>query len=184
MKGTPGGLPEVRVFELATHRDERGYLREAWNEARDEALGLPRFVQDNLSFSVRSALRGLHLQHPHGQGKLVLVVSGAIYDVVVDVRVGSPRFGRWTGTELSEENQRRLYVPPGFAHGFSVLSDGARVLYKCTERYHPEAELGVRYDDPELAIPWPVERPLLSPRDRGLPYLRELAVERLPRFEA
>src|SRR5690606_37837070 len=129
------------------------------------------FVQDNISFSSRGTLRGLHLQHPHDQGKLVMAVTGTILDVAVDVRVGSPTFGKWVGAELNDVERQMLYIPPGFAHGFCVLSETAHVHYKCTDLYAPGTEVGIRFDDPDIGIPWPIEQPLLSPKDEAAPLL-------------
>jgi dTDP-4-dehydrorhamnose 3,5-epimerase len=127
-------------------------------------------------------LRGLHLQHPHGQGKLVHVLDGEVYDVIVDVRIGSPTFGQWQATVLSAGNHRQIYIPPGLAHGFCVTAERALFAYKCTEPYHPEAELGISWDDPDLAIPWPASSPRLSSRDAGFPLLRDIPRDRLPRI--
>lgn len=176
-------LPGVLVIEPDVFGDQRGYFLETWAQARYAEHGLPAtFVQDNLSKSRQGVLRGLHLQHPQGQGKLVSVQLGAVYDVAVDVRVGSPSFGKWFAQELSEENHRQMYIPPGFAHGFCVLSEVALFAYKCTQPYAPQAELGVRYDDPDLGIEWPITDPQVSARDREHPRLREMAAAKLPRF--
>jgi dTDP-4-dehydrorhamnose 3,5-epimerase len=178
-------LRGVLVLEPVAHGDQRGYFLETWAVDRYEAAGVVgRFVQDNLSRSVRGTLRGLHLQHPHGQGKLVHVVAGEVFDVAVDVRVGSPTFGRWVGERLSDQNHLQLFLPPGFAHGFCVVSEWALFAYKCTERYHPEAELGVVWDDPDLAIPWPVAAPTLSAKDRRLPRLCEIDPALLPAYRS
>ena len=186
MKATPLALPEVLLLEPRVFRDDRGYFFEAWSSRTWEALGRSvSFVQDNTSVSKKGVLRGLHLQHPHDQGKLVTALTGRIWDVAVDLRVGSPRFGRWIAEELSAENHRQLYVPPGFGHGFCTLSEEAVVSYKCTAHYEPKSELSVRFDDPDLAIPWPIPEPLLSPKDGAAPRLDELvAAARLPRFES
>jgi dTDP-4-dehydrorhamnose 3,5-epimerase len=160
-------LPGVVVIEPTVHRDERGFFLETFHADKYAAAGLPSaFAQDNHSMSVRSTLRGLHFQHRNPQGKLVRVIEGEIWDVAVDLRSDSPTFGRWTAERLSAESFRQMYVPPGCAHGFCVLSDRAQVNYKCTALYDPTDEMGLSYDDPELAIPWPVAAPLLSPRDR------------------
>jgi dTDP-4-dehydrorhamnose 3,5-epimerase len=129
-------------------------------------------------------LRGLHFQHPYGQGKLVHVLDGEVFDVAVDVRVGSPTFGQWMGTLLSSDNHRQLYIPPGFAHGFCVTSETALFAYKCTEFYHRETEMGVAWNDPALGIEWPVENPELSPKDRAFPTLAELGEDKLPRHSS
>ncbi|MCX8073791.1 MAG: dTDP-4-dehydrorhamnose 3,5-epimerase [Candidatus Binatia bacterium] len=175
-------LPGVVIVEPEVHRDERGFFLETFHGEKYAKHGLPRvFVQDNHSRSVRGTVRGLHAQLRRPQGKLVRVIAGAVWDVAVDIRRGSPWFGRWTAVTLSAENFRQLYVPPGFAHGFCVLSDAAEVEYKCTDYYDPEGELRLAWNDPELAIPWPVRDPVLSEKDRTARPLRELA-EVLPRY--
>lgn len=178
MKVTPTALPGVLILEPKVFGDERGFFLESFNQrAFDEAVGRPvGFVQDNHSRSARGVLRGLHYQlPPHAQGKLVRVVSGAVFDVAVDMRAGSPTFGRWAGTELSAQNQRQLWIPPGFAHGFLVLSDSADFLYKTSSYYAPQAEASVRWDDPALAIDWPLDglTPLLSAKDAAAPSLAD-----------
>lgn len=158
MKVTPTDLPEVLVIEPAVHGDARGFFMESFNQrAFDAAVGSHvDFVQDNHSRSARGVLRGLHFQlPPHAQGKLVRVTRGAVFDVAVDMRRGSLRFGRWVGVELSADNHRQLWIPPGFAHGFLVISDEADFLYKTTDYYAPECEGAVRWDDPTLAVAWP-----------------------------
>jgi len=176
MKVTATILPEVLIVEPAVHGDARGFFTESYNQrAFDAAVGHPVvFVQDNHSRSTRGVLRGLHYQlPPHAQGKLVRVVRGAVFDVAVDLRRDSPRFGRWAGVELSDENQRQLWIPPGFAHGFLVLSESADFLYKTTAYYAPDAEAAVRWDDPTLAIEWPaVETGVrVSGKDEAAPWL-------------
>ena len=168
-------LPGVVVVEPRVFGDARGYFYESFNAARyrEAGIDLP-FVQDNFSRSRRGALRGLHLQQPHPQGKLVSVLAGEVYDVAVDVRVGSPTFGQWVGERLDAESKRQLYVPPGFAHGFCVLSDDTVFHYKCTDLYHPEAELSVAWNDPDLGIDWPIEEPVLSGKDAAAPRLRDV----------
>ena len=170
MKVTPTELPEVLLLEPNVFGDERGFFMESFNQkAFDAAVGYPiSFVQDNHSRSARGVLRGLHYQlPPHAQGKLVRVTSGAVFDVAVDMRRSSPRFGRWTGVELSEENRRQLWIPPGFAHGFLVLSEIADFLYKTTDYYAPEHERTLLWNDPALAIPWPLRgEPTLAKKDR------------------
>jgi dTDP-4-dehydrorhamnose 3,5-epimerase len=156
---------------------------ETWNRARYEEVGLPaRFVQDNLSFSARGVLRGLHFQNPGAQGKLVSVLQGEVFDVAVDIRVGSPTYGRWVGTNLSAENKRQFYVPEGFAHGFVVTSDTALLHYKCTGYYHPEAEGSIIWNDEDIGVMWPVDAPVLSEKDRAAPPLREVPPGRLPSY--
>ena len=177
MNATPTALPEVLVLEPRIFRDERGAFFEIWKEAsyRELGIALP-FVQYNVSHSVRGTLRGLHFQEPTAQGKLVQVLAGAVWDVAVDVRRGSPRFGRHVGLELDGEQARQLWIPPGFAHGFYVLSERATFLYKCTAAYAPAHERSIRWDDPGLGIPWPIpagSRPLLSPKDAAAPTLAD-----------
>jgi dTDP-4-dehydrorhamnose 3,5-epimerase len=176
-------LPGVLVIEPDVHQDPRGFFLETYHAAkyRDGGIAAP-FVQDNHSRSIRGTLRGLHLQPGRPQGKLIRVVEGEIYDVAVDVRRRSPTFGRWVAVTLSAENFKQCYVPPGFAHGFCVLSQDAQVEYKCTDLYEPASEIGVAWNDPTLSIPWPIAQPLLSDRDRRNPTLAEL-MERLPPTE-
>ena len=178
MKVTTTELEGVLVFEPEVYHDERGSFMETWNQDRYAALGLaPSFVQDNVSFSKNGVLRGLHFQvSPREQGKLVTVLDGEIFDVAVDLRVESPTFGRWFGAHLSEENRRQLYVPEGLAHGFVVTGESALVGYKCTDLYSPVHERSLAWNDPEVAIEWPVSEPLLSPKDRSAPHLRDLAL--------
>jgi len=162
--------------------DHRGYFQESWNRKTFAEAGLRLdFVQDNLSFSRRGILRGLHFQNPNGQGKLVHVLQGEVYDVAVDIRRGSPTFGRSFGARLSADNHLQMYVPPGFAHGFSVLSETALFAYKCTEFYDPAAEHSLRFDDPDLGIPWPLEQaPTLSAKDQAAHRLKDFPPELLP----
>jgi dTDP-4-dehydrorhamnose 3,5-epimerase len=175
-------LPGVLIFEPDVFGDARGFFLETYNRARYEKHGLPAFVQDNLSYSERGVLRGLHFQHPKAQGKLVSVLQGEVFDVAVDVRVGSPSFGEWTGVYLSGENKRQLYVPEGFAHGFVVTGDAALFHYKCTACYSPQTERSVLWNDPEIGIEWPVDEPALSAKDRAALPLGEIPAERLPRY--
>jgi dTDP-4-dehydrorhamnose 3,5-epimerase len=185
MELLPTKLPGVLLILPKVFGDARGFFTETYNVERYREAGIRApFVQDNLSRSRKGTLRGLHLQHPHAQGKLVWVAAGAVLDVAVDVRIGSPTFGKYVAEELSSENHRQLWVPPGFAHGFQVLSDDALFAYKCTDLYHPEHELGVRYDDPEIGIPWPLGESIVSPKDLALPRLSEIDRARLPRFRA
>jgi dTDP-4-dehydrorhamnose 3,5-epimerase len=182
MKITHTKLPGVLYIEPDAFGDDRGWFLETWSQGRYAEIGVPElFVQDSVSMSRRGTVRGLHLQHPSGQGKLVQVVHGSVYDVTVDVRAGSSTFGQWIGEILSAEDHRQLYIPPGFAHGFCVTSEAAVFMYKCTEVYHRETELGVAWNDPDLAIPWPVDTPILSARDSSFPRLRDIPVDRLPR---
>lgn len=186
MKVERGTLEGVLLFEPKVHGDERGFFVETYNAARYAEAGLPdAFVQDNVSRSAKGVLRGLHLQHPQGQGKLVQVLDGAVYDVAVDVRVGSPTFGRWMGVHLDSTRKNQIYVPVGFAHGFCVTSDHALLSYKCTDLYAPDHELGVAWNDPGLSIDWPLEgEPTVSGRDQAHPRLRDIPRDRLPRYEA
>jgi dTDP-4-dehydrorhamnose 3,5-epimerase len=168
------GLEGVILVEPEVHRDERGFFLETYHAGAYRDGGIPEtFVQDNHSRSARGTLRGLHGQFPRAQGKLVRAVEGEIYDVAVDVRRGSPTFGRYYGATLSAENFLQLYVPPGMVHGFCVTSDIAQVEYKCTGFYHREDEFGIAWDDPDIGIPWPVEQPTLSEKDRSAPRLRD-----------
>jgi dTDP-4-dehydrorhamnose 3,5-epimerase len=164
-------LPGVILIEPRVFADERGFFMECYKRSEFEAAGVPlAFVQDNHSRSTRGTLRGLHFQRaPKAQGKLIRVISGEIFDVAVDLRLGSPTFRQWVGLPLSATNRQSLYIPPGFAHGFLVTSPEAEVLYKTTAEHSPEHELGIRWDDPELAIAWPTSTPTLSERDRRWP---------------
>jgi dTDP-4-dehydrorhamnose 3,5-epimerase len=164
---TETGIAGVILIEPDVHRDARGYFLETFHARKYGAAGIPEvFLQDNQSVSVRNTLRGLHMQLHKPQGKLVRVVDGEIWDVAVDARPDSPTFGRWTAASLSGDNFHQLYVPPGCAHGFCVLSEQAQVQYKVTDFYDPADEVGIAYDDPALGIPWPVSAPLLSERDK------------------
>ena len=184
MRLVPTPLPGVLLVEPQVFRDERGFFLEVWNAGKFAAQGLDvAFVQDNHSASRRGTLRGLHLQTADLQGKLVRAVAGAIFDVAVDIRRGSPTFGRWYGVELTADNFRQLWVPPEFAHGFCVLTEEAQVEYKCTTLYRPDPDLAIRWDDPEIGIEWPIEAPLLSAKDAAAPRLAELR-DRLPHYAA
>jgi dTDP-4-dehydrorhamnose 3,5-epimerase len=184
MNVTETALPGVVVIEPKVFGDSRGFFLETFSAARYEAAGVSGpFVQDNLSFSARGVLRGLHIQHPHAQGKLVSVLSGEVFDVAVDVRVGSPTFGKWVGERLSGENRRQLWLPPGFAHGFVVTSAGALFAYKCTAYYRPETELSLRWDDPRIGIEWPMSDVTVSAKDAAGALLDAVPLDRLPRFD-
>lgn len=163
-------LPGVLLLKPDVHGDSRGYFMEAFQAQRYSDVGIDvDFVQDNVSWSERGVLRGLHYQHPKAQGKLVYVLRGEVYDVAVDLRLDSPTFGHWYGAYLSEENHRQLWIPEGFAHGFCVTSEHALFAYKCTDYYRPQEEHCLLWNDPQLAIQWPVEQPLVSAKDsRGL----------------
>lgn len=168
MKVRPLALPGVLAIEPQVFGDARGFFLETYHEPRYAAAGINcRFVQDNLSFSAHGVLRGLHYQNPYPQDKLVYVLSGEVFDVVVDVRRGSPTFGRWIGETLSAEKHNQLFVPKGYAHGFCVLSEAALFAYKCSDVYAPEAEVTVLWNDPEIGISWPVAEPKVSAKDAG-----------------
>jgi dTDP-4-dehydrorhamnose 3,5-epimerase len=177
-------IPGVLVIEPDVHADGRGFFLETYHAEKYAACGIDGpFVQDNHSRSTLGTLRGLHLQLRRPQGKLVRVIEGEVYDVAVDVRRGSPTFGKWVAITLTGDNFRQCYIPPGFAHGFCVVSPIAQVEYKCTDLYDAASELGIAWNDPALGIPWPVREPLLSARDQQHPTLAELA-DRLPLFAA
>ncbi len=177
-------LDGVVIFEPKAFGDGRGYFLETWNQQRYRQAGLDVvFVQDNVSFSQKGVLRGLHYQHPQGQGKLVGVLVGEVFDVAVDIRVGSETFGRWIGRILSERNHRQMYIPPGFAHGFCVLSETAVFSYKCTDFYNAALEGGVAWNDPDVGIDWPISEPILSGKDAQYSRLGDIPQERLPRIE-
>jgi dTDP-4-dehydrorhamnose 3,5-epimerase len=172
MRVVETALPGVRILEPDVHLDERGFFLESFRADWLRANGIAdTFVQDNHSRSVRGTLRGLHWQWRRPQAKLIRVVAGAIFDVVVDVRRESPSFGRWVGADLSAESFRQLFVPVGFAHGFCVLSDTADIEYKCSDYYDPTGEAGLRWDDPAVGVAWPVRTPILSKRDENHPPL-------------
>ena len=181
MQFTKTEIPGVVLVEPQVHRDDRGFLLETYQEARYREGGIAyTFVQDNHSRSTKGVLRGLHAQSPHWQGKLVRVIEGEVYDVAVDVRLGSPTYGKHFGTILSAENFRQLYVPIGVLHGFLVTSDVAQFEYKCTGFYHPEAEFSVAWNDPDLAIDWPIANPVLSEKDRDAPRLSDVQDRLIP----
>ena len=174
MRVIPTALPGVLIIEPQVFADRRGFFLESYHLARYAEHGIDvAFVQDNHSRSTRGTLRGLHYQAPPGQAKLVRVAVGEVFDVAVDIRWGSPTYGRWVGVTLSAENHRQLYVPTGFAHGFCVVSESADFLYKVTSYYAPAEERGIAWDDPALGIEWPVQDPILSDRDRHHPPLAE-----------
>lgn len=174
----------VLIIEPRVFKDQRGFFMETYNHPRYAEVGIhTNFVQDNLSFSTRSTLRGLHFQISRPQAKLVQVLQGEVFDVAVDLRTGSPTFGRWAGAILSSDNRRQFYIPGGFAHGFAVLSDTALFAYKCNEVYHPEDEGGLLWSDPSLAIDWQVEAPVLSEKDAAMPLLADLTAANLPRVK-
>ena len=178
-------LPGAVVLEPAVFGDARGFFFETWNAARFGQHGLPTsFVQSNVSSSAKGVLRGLHYQWPRPQGKLVSVLQGEVFDVAVDIRRGSPMFGQWEGVLLSAENKRQFWIPEGFAHGFAVLSETALFSYLCTDVYVKEADAGVRWDDPQIGVEWPVKAPLLSDKDAHAPLLADIPEDRLPDLRA
>jgi len=178
---TETSLPGVLVIEPKVLADERGFFMETYHSARFRAFGIDaEFVQDNHSRSVRGVLRGLHYQEPNPQGKLVRCTRGLLFDVAVDIRIGSPHFGKWFGVELSEENKKMLWVPAGFAHGFCATSDVADLVYKCTSLYDAASDRSILWSDPEIAIEWPISNPKLSPKDAAAPRLKDATL--LPHF--
>ena len=178
-------LPGCLVLEPQVFGDERGFLYESFNRDKLAAIGLaPEFVQGNVSSSSRGVLRGLHYQWPKPQGKLVSVLEGEVWDVAVDIRRGSPTFGRWTAALLSAENKRHFWIPEGFAHGFVTLSERALFAYLCTATYDRDADAGIRWNDRDLAIDWPASAPVLSDKDARAPFLADVAQERLPVYVA
>ena len=177
-------IPGVIVIEPQIHRDDRGFFLESYHEPRYREAGIQtRFVQDNHSRSTLGTLRGLHGQIPHPQGKLVRVTAGEVFDVVVDVRRGSPAYGKYLATELSAANFRQIYLPPGVLHGFLVTSEIAEFEYKCTDIFHPESDFSVAWNDPNIGIAWPIEDPILSEKDRSAPRLRDVT-DRLTDFKS
>ncbi|MEZ9665365.1 dTDP-4-dehydrorhamnose 3,5-epimerase [Vibrio cyclitrophicus] len=178
MKVIDTRIPDVKIIEPSVFGDERGFFMETWNQKQFEELvtgKLTKFVQDNHSKSKKGILRGLHYQTENTQGKLVRVVSGEVFDVAVDIRKGSPTFGKWVGEYISEKNKRQLWIPEGFAHGFYVTSDEAEFVYKCTDYYNPSAERSIVWDDPEIGIEWPVSTPpMLSEKDLNAHGLTEM----------
>jgi dTDP-4-dehydrorhamnose 3,5-epimerase len=184
MNVIPTRLPGVFIIEPRVFRDDRGYFLETFSAANSGQAGLPtEYAQDNLSCSIPGVLRGLHYQFPIPQGKLVGVAQGEVFDVAVDIRIGSPTFGQWEGVTLSVANGRQLYIPEGFAHGFQVTSeDPAIFTYKCTNAYDPTGQCSILWNDPDLAIAWPGANPRLSPKDAEAPRLRDVGESRLPRY--
>lgn len=181
MKVSKTELPGVLLLEPRVFRDARGFFFESWNQERYEMAGIDvPFVQDNVSYSARGVLRGLHYQQPGAQAKLVGTLTGAIFDVAVDVRRDSPTYGRWEGFELNADARRQVFIPPGFAHGFKVLSESALVSYKVSGAYRPECEVSLAWDDPDLGIDWPGGDPVLSAKDRAGIRLRDIPRDRQP----
>jgi dTDP-4-dehydrorhamnose 3,5-epimerase len=184
LKVTQTEIPSVLIFEPNVFADSRGQFLETWSRQRYIDAGIDaEFVQDNVSYSSKGTLRGLHFQNPNGQGKLVQAVDGEVFDVAVDIRLGSPTFGKSVSVILSKENHKQMYIPPGFAHGFCVLSDTAVFSYKCTGYYDQQSEGGLLWSDPDLAINWPISDPLLSDKDTKYPALKDIDQSLLPRFE-
>jgi len=182
VKSTP--LNGVLIIEPDKFVDHRGFLLQVWHQQTYGNKGITgTFVQDNHSRSYKNVIRGLHYQLRHPQGKLIFVINGKIFDVAVDIRLGSPTFGQWFGAILSDENHLQMFIPPGFAHGFCVLSETADLIYKCTDFYYPEDQFGVDWADPGIGINWPVEGPILSGKDSKLPFLKDIPRKNLPRFE-
>jgi dTDP-4-dehydrorhamnose 3,5-epimerase len=183
MKVIETPLPGVMILEPQVFGDARGYFYESYNKTRYRDIGIDvDFVQSNVSRSTRGVLRGLHYQWPNPQGKLISVLEGEVYDVAVDIRHGSPTFGRHVAAMLTADNHRHLWIPEGFAHGFCVVSDFATFTYQCTALYDRAGDAGIRWNDAALAIDWPVSEPLLSDKDRATPFLHDIAAERLPVF--
>ena len=184
MKVKQTNLPGVLHIEPKVFGDARGFFLETYNKGRYMAAGFPDvdFIQDNHSRSTKGVLRGLHFQLNNPQGKLVQVATGSVFDVAVDIRVGSPTFGQWYGCILGEENHQQLWIPPKFAHGFCVLSDTADFIYKCTDYYRPEDEGGLLWSDPEVGIGWPLEAPLLSDKDKAYSCLSKIDTALLPKY--
>ena len=176
-------LPGVLIIEPKVFGDERGFFMETWNQERyTNTVTSDQFVQDNVSFSRKGVLRGLHFQKINPQGKLVYVLLGSVFDVAVDIRIGSPTFGKWTSVELSAENKRQFFIPAGFAHGFCVTSETALFAYKCTDKYNPQSEGSVLWNDPDLNIPWPTNTPELSVKDTHGTKLIDFQKELLPTY--
>ena len=183
MKVIETDLPGCLILEPRVFGDDRGYFYEYFNADKLEQLGLPtQWRQGNVSSSTRAVLRGLHYQWPKPQGKYVSVMEGEVWDVAVDIRRGSPTFGKWTGVVLSAENKRHLWIPEGFAHGFVVLSETALFTYLCTETYDAAADANIAWNDAELAIDWPLSSPSLSAKDAAAPFLKDVAEDRLPLY--
>lgn len=177
-------IPEVLLIEPKVYKDSRGFFMETFHPNKYAEIGIRKtFVQDNYSHTKKGILRGLHYQLRYPQGKLVFVITGEIFDVAVDIRRGSPSFGKWFGTNISAENKRQIYIPEGFAHGFCVLSETADVLYKCTDFYNHEDEYGVFWSDSEIAVDWPVKTPGLSDKDSGYQKLADIPKDNLPIYQ-
>lgn len=176
-------IPGIKIITPQIHKDDRGYFFESFNSKDFTNLGLPtKFIQDNQAFSQKATLRGLHYQLKFPQGKLARVIQGEVFDVAVDIRQGSPTFGKYAGIYLSDKNNKIMYIPEGFAHGYVVLSETAIFQYKCTEIYHPEDEYGLIWNDKDLNIQWPVKNPILSEKDKSLPTLQLIDKKHLPKY--
>jgi len=174
-------LPGILLIEPRVFEDPRGFFLETHHQRKYSEAGLDaQFVQDNHSHSKRDTLRGLHYQLAHPQGKLIYAACGEIFDVAVDLRRSSSAFGKWYGARLSSENHLQIYIPPGFAHGFCVLSDRADVVYKCTDFYYADDDLGILWSDPDIGIRWPISEPIISEKDKALPALSQLSADKLP----
>lgn len=185
MKLIESAVPGCVVIEPDVFGDARGYFYESFNARKFAEAGLPtRFVQANVSRSAQGVLRGLHYQWPNPQGKLVSVLEGEVYDVAVDIRVGSPTFGRWAAAVLSADNKRHFWIPEGFAHGFAVLSENATFTYQCTALYDRAADAGIRWNDAAIAIDWPLGAPALSDKDAAAPFLADIAHDKLPPYSS
>lgn len=177
------GLVGLVIIEPKVHSDQRGYFKEFWKQSSFRQAGIPEhFVQSNVSRSAAGVLRGLHYQFPRPQGKLVAVLEGKVFDVAVDIRMDSPTYRQWAGVELSATNHRQFYIPEGFAHGFCVLGESALMTYMCTEEFDADADAAIAWNDPDIAIEWPIESASLSARDSTAPRLRDVAPEDLPRM--
>lgn len=180
MEVTRSDLLDALIIQPKKFGDHRGFFVETYQEHRYFESGLrQQFVQDNLSSSTYGVLRGLHYQHTYPQGKLVSVIKGEVFDVAVDIRAGSPTFGKWQSVLLTEKDMNQFWVPPGFAHGFIVLSETAIFAYKCTDTYHPETEIAIRWDDPDLGISWPIQDPKISAKDEKAIRLKDVPRELL-----
>ena len=184
MKITNTKIEGLLIIEPRFFPDKRGFFMETYHQKRYSEAGIDiRFVQDNLSHSIKGTLRGLHYQIKHTQAKFVQVIRGIVFDVAVDIRRGSPTFGNWTGVYLTDENKRQVFIPEGCAHGFCVMSETADIIYKCTDFYSPEDERGILWSDPEIGIDWPVTDPVLSEKDSRNPSLSDITPENLPLFK-
>ena len=184
IKYTKTDLPGVLLIEPRVFKDSRGFFMETFHQKKYAEAGIDHaFIQDNYSHSTRGTLRGLHYQLEHPQAKLVYVIKGEIYDVAVDIRRGSPGFGKWTGQYLSCKNKRQIFIPEGFAHGFCVISETADVLYKATDLYKPDDEYGVLWSDPTIRIDWPIKVPIVSDKDKQFPGLQDVPEQHLPIYK-